>query len=1139
MNFSIFDKNDKMKYWIAVISFLCVSLISIGQSNLSIDAVIQSGHSQYITCSDFSPNGKFVVTGSGDNSIILWDAIYGKQIRNFNHHFKRINSLSYSHNGKTILSTSNDNSAKLINVETGDLIHSFQLKNTVIANAYFSSDDQKIIITDDRDGFSVWSSMDGELLGKYKKNHSRTNEANLLSPDGTKVLSKVNWKTVACMKLSTNDTLFTMDFDKAYTMSFSQNGKFIVIGSSKLFSKIFDANSGELIYELKSDYETGCDGCNTVAQISNTEKYGFTMSSKNDGILWSLKTGKKIKKFGDLKRLPYSVAFSADDKYLLISFSKAVYVYNIQTGKNIVTIENKWMNYYEYKFNSAANQIIVPTKNNTSEIWDVSKGRKVTTLKGYLNEKRADGLKYDYTNYYDKKILHYISLKTNLSLSPNNNYFTIGKVDTSAVIINLQTGRKVKTITDSKTIITHDYSQDGKWMAIAGGDGKISIYDTKTNTLKYILKGHTALVFDLRFSANGTELVSGSWDGTMIVWDFKNESIIQHVDLGGYSPYLVRYSPNDLYVLTGDLGKGVDFWEIDSKQKFRSLIGHTNTISGMEFSKDGSTMVTSSWDGKIKIWNVLTGMLTSKIKGDGSPVYAVCYSTSGKEIISAGGDRLIHIWNSENAKSAGVLKGHTAAVTDIKMTTDGKYLVSRAANGEVMVWDYFAKKEIYTYIQINQNDWLVKNSDGYFDGSPNALSLVNYVSGMEVISLNSLFDKYYTPNLVVRLMKGEKLNDSGKNLKELIDDRPQIKFQFASTIKRDLQIEEDSIYQSKSKKITLNISVLENGKSINEIRLYNNGKLLESESWQKDIVFRGDGNVKSFEIDLIDGVNEISAIAISGQKVESDPINLTLAYNDDATNSDLHVFSIGINKYKNKSYDLNYAVKDANDFSKVILKGADSLFDNVYEYSLQNSEANKVNIIKTFKDLVLNIDAEDVFVFYYAGHGVMSLGEMADFYLVAHNVTNLYGEELLKDEGMSATELMNYSQAISAQKQLFVLDACHSGGALNSFSTRGGGREKAIAQLARNTGTFFLTASQDVQYANESGDLKHGLFTYALLEVLNGDSFSAALDGKITINEIKTYVEERVPELSEQYHGSSQYPTSYSFGQDFPIVILK
>ncbi|MDA7803775.1 hypothetical protein N8987_04295 [Crocinitomix sp.] len=111
-------------------------------------------------------------------------------------------------------------------------------------------------------------------------------------------------------------------------------------------------------------------------------------------------------------------------------------------------------------------------------------------------------------------------------------------------------------------------------------------------------------------------------------------------------------------------------------------------------------------------------------------------------------------------------------------------------------------------------------------------------------------------------------------------------------------------------------------------------------------------------------------------------------------------------------------------------------------------------------------------------------------------------------------------------------------GAIETFAVRGSEREKALAQLARNTGTFFLTAAQNAEYANEVGKLNHGLFTYALLELLEG-AVMVGTDKNITVNELKSYAEERVPELTEQYQGSPQYPTGYSFGRDFPIVIIK
>jgi hypothetical protein len=59
-----------------------------------------------------------------------------------------------------------------------------------------------------------------------------------------------------------------------------------------------------------------------------------------------------------------------------------------------------------------------------------------------------------------------------------------------------------------------------------------------------------------------------------------------------------------------------------------------------------------------------------------------------------------------------------------------------------------------------------------------------------------------------------------------------------------------------------------------------------------------------------------------------------------------------------------------------------------------------------------------------------------------------------------------------------------------------------------------------------------------LLEVLNGEQGNNG-DNRITVSELKVYVEDRVPELAEKYRGSPQYPTSYGFGQDFPIVFTE
>ena len=102
---------------------------------------------------------------------------------------------------------------------------------------------------------------------------------------------------------------------------------------------------------------------------------------------------------------------------------------------------------------------------------------------------------------------------------------------------------------------------------------------------------------------------------------------------------------------------------------------------------------------------------------------------------------------------------------------------------------------------------------------------------------------------------------------------------------------------------------------------------------------------------------------------------------------------------------------------------------------------------------------------------------------------------------------------------------------------RGAAEEKAIAQLARSTGTHWLTASGSEQFASEFDQLGHGAFTFVLLEALAGKA--AGDDGRVTVNELKAYLDRVVPEVTKKYNGQEQYPASFGFGQDFPVSVKR
>ena len=151
----------------------------------------------------------------------------------------------------------------------------------------------------------------------------------------------------------------------------------------------------------------------------------------------------------------------------------------------------------------------------------------------------------------------------------------------------------------------------------------------------------------------------------------------------------------------------------------------------------------------------------------------------------------------------------------------------------------------------------------------------------------------------------------------------------------------------------------------------------------------------------------------------------------------------------------------------------------------------------------------------------------------------LYDEDNLKKTAIEANELQKLLENIKALKQVIIMDACQSGQSVELLAQRGAMEEKAIAQLSRSDGIHVFASAGSAQYASEFTSLGHGLFTYVLLHGLSGKADGSTMDGKITIYELKSYLDDQVPELSLQYKGQTQYPFTFSRGQDFPLILLE
>jgi WD40 repeat protein len=142
------------------------------------------------------------------------------------------------------------------------------------------------------------------------------------------------------------------------------------------------------------------------------------------------------------------------------------------------------------------------------------------------------------------------------------------------------------------------------------------------------------------------------------------------------------------------------------------LRGHDRSVLAVEFTPDGKTLLSSSRDHTIKIWDVASGELKRTLTEHTADVYCVRFSHDGKLLASGSTDTRIILWDASTFTPIRVLEGHTAAVRDVAFSPDDKTLASAAEDKTFRLWDVASGKEKVRRDHTGQVKWVLYYPDG-------------------------------------------------------------------------------------------------------------------------------------------------------------------------------------------------------------------------------------------------------------------------------------------------------------------------------------------------------------------------------------------------------------------------------------------
>lgn len=276
-----------------------------GQQVLSLD------NQNEVTSVAFEPYGKSAVSGTINGDVNVWSMPTGMQLKTLRGHNKRITHSEYTKDGRYLLTASADSTIRLWNVETG-VMEKIYVGHLDKVNAVSISPDGNYFVSCSDDGnVLMWEIMTEELVGVFE-GHDGPVKTACFSPRGNYVVTGGVDGKVKKWDASTSQELmqFELHSSEVNAVEVSPDGTTVVSGSKNGFIYVWDAKTAEVKHVL-----LGHDKPVSSLFISKDSKYIMSGSKERQPIVWDYASGNEVTPLSGHTKLINDVCFTPHIKF--------------------------------------------------------------------------------------------------------------------------------------------------------------------------------------------------------------------------------------------------------------------------------------------------------------------------------------------------------------------------------------------------------------------------------------------------------------------------------------------------------------------------------------------------------------------------------------------------------------------------------------------------------------------------------------------------------------------------------------------------------------------------------------------------------------------------------------------------------